>query len=223
MKVTRFWSALFACCSLLSVCTADDRYKTGTPTLAQPRATLQAPTTSAAPTSTQPAYRTAQTGRAPTTTGTAPLAVPAPRNIATLRSDSSTVTPSSVVPTAAVQPAPAATDEAAPAPHVPLSMNSLNPTPEMWFYERMKEDYENPALTVRRHSEEYAAERKARIAASSWYGVSNARPMAYVTPHTYQYSPTFAPNARFPYLWGQTPASRVYMQSRRNYMGIQTW
>ncbi|MGC3966776.1 MAG: hypothetical protein QM775_05210 [Pirellulales bacterium] len=205
MKVTRFLSALFVCCTLISGASADDRYKTGTPTLAQPRATLQAPTTS-----TRPTYQTAQSPRPAAPVGSAPLAVPAPRNIATLRTESA--------PTV-----PAAPEAEASTPHVPLSMSQLNPTPDMWYYERMREDYENPTLQVRRNSEQYAADRKARIAASAWYGVYNSRPMAYVTPHTYQYSPTFAPNARFPYLWGQTPASRVYLQSRRNYMGVDTW
>lgn len=214
MKVTRLLPALLVCCTWIAGASADDRYRTGTPTLAQPRATLQAPTTT-----TAPAYRTADSGRAVAPSAGAPLAVPAPRNIATLRTDSATATSvAAPAPTADHVSAPAA-----PTTHVPLSLSSLNPTPEMWFYEKMREDYENPSLQVRRNSEQAAADRKARIAASSWYGVSNARPMAYVTPHMYHYSPTFAPNARFPYLWGQMPASRVYLQSRRNYMGIDTW
>ncbi|MCE9605290.1 MAG: hypothetical protein K8U03_10355 [Planctomycetia bacterium] len=114
-----------------------------------------------------------------------------------------------------------------PTQHVPLSLGALTPTPEMWFYEQMRQDYNNPQLQVRRNSERAAAERKARIASCEWYGVSPSRPMAYTTPHMYHYSPTWASNSRRPYYWGGTPTTAISIDARQvpamGVSGIGTW
>lgn len=207
MKVfIRSMPALLLCCMFAATASADDRYKTGVPTVAQPRAVLQAPSA--------PTYRTADSGRAvPSASGTAPLAVPAPRNSAAIRTE----------PKASVVedfgPSADPLEPTATAQHVPLSLGTLNPTPEMWFYDQMRQDYNNPSLQVRRNAEQAAAERRARLAAAAWYGVYQARPTAGTTPHM----SSFNPYARYPYLWGQVPASRAYLNSRRNYLGVGTW
>lgn len=207
MKVfIRSLPALLLCCTFAATASADDRYKTGMPTVAQPRAVLQAPSA--------PTYRTADSGRAvPSASGTAPLSVPAPRNSAALRTEPKAPVIEDLGPSADPLE-PTATTQ-----HVPLSMGTLNPTPEMWFYDQMRQDYNNPSLQVRHNAEEAAAQRRARLAAAAWYGVNQARPSYSTTPHM----SSFNPYARAPYLWGQVPASRIYLNSRRNYLGVGTW
>lgn len=114
----------------------------------------------------------------------------------------------------------------APTQHVPLSLSALQPTTEMWFYEQMRQDYNNPTLQVRRNSERAAQERKARLASMEWYGMSNSRPMAYTTPHMYHYSPSWTGSGRRPWAWNGTP-SPVVIDARRmttlGVSGIGTW
>jgi hypothetical protein len=114
----------------------------------------------------------------------------------------------------------------APSQHVPLSLGALQPTTEMWFYEQMRQDYNNPTLQVRRNSERAAQERKARLASMEWYGMSNSRPMAYTTPHMYHYSPTWTGGGRQPWSWSGS-ASSITIDARRvptlGVSGIGTW
>lgn len=114
----------------------------------------------------------------------------------------------------------------APSQHVPLSLGALQPTTEMWFYEQMRQDYNNPALQVRRNSERAAAERKARIASMEWYGMSNSRPMAYTTPHMYHYSPTWT-GGRREWSWTGPSSSPIVIDARRvqtlGVSGVGTW
>jgi hypothetical protein len=121
---------------------------------------------------------------------------------------------------AAARPAlPSTTTSIAPTitsePTVHLSLSTLTPTPEMWFYEQMRQDYNNPALQMRLRGERAAAERRARLAAREWYGVSLGRPMAHVTPFTYYYSPFWASNQRNPFLWTSGGAGPVIIEARR--------
>jgi len=115
----------------------------------------------------------------------------------------------------------------APTQHVPLSLGALQPTPEMWFYEQMRQDYNNPALQVRRNSERAAQERKARLASMEWYGMSNSRPMAYTTPHMYHYSPTWSSGNRRSWFWTGSSSTTVNVDARRvntlGVSGIGTW
>lgn len=137
-----------------------------------------------------------------------------------------------LAPPITVEPVPAAEPvenypiAIAPTQHVPLSLGALQPTTEMWFYEQMRQDYNNPTLQVRRNSERAAQERKARLASMEWYGMSNSRPMAYTTPHMYHYSPTWTGSGRRPWAWNGTP-SPVTIDARRvptlGVSGIGTW
>lgn len=137
-----------------------------------------------------------------------------------------------LAPPIGVEPVPAAEPvenypiAIAPTQHVPLSLGALQPTTEMWFYEQMRQDYNNPTLQVRRNSERAAQERKARLASMEWYGMSNSRPMAYTTPHMYHYSPTWTGSGRRPWAWTGSP-SPVVIDARRvptlGVSGIGTW
>src|SRR4051794_32857609 len=105
---------------------------------------------------------------------------------------------------------------AAPAP-VPAAVNSrismgeVTPTPEMWFYEQMLRRYENPQAAVRANAEADAAARKARIATRQWYGMSNARPTANVSPYISTYSPTWVGNGAAPAHW--VPATPLMVRT----------
>lgn len=97
---------------------------------------------------------------------------------------------------------------------VRLSMSTLAPTPEMWFYEQMRADYNNPALQSRIRAEREADERRARIASRQWYGVSLARPSAHPTPFTYHYSAAWGSNTRNPFVWSATGAAPIVVRQR---------
>lgn len=103
--------------------------------------------------------------------------------------------------------------------NVHLSLGTLSPTPEMWFYEQMRQDYNNAELQVRRHAEEEGAQRRARIASRAWYGVSASRPTAHVTPFTYHYSPSWIASSR-PSYRPAVPAAPVVVEHRRPYVGL---
>jgi hypothetical protein len=60
----------------------------------------------------------------------------------------------------------------------------VTPTPEMWFYEQQISRHDDVKLAIRRRAEQRAQQRADRLAAQKWYGVSNARPMAWQTPAT---------------------------------------
>lgn len=129
-------------------------------------------------------------------------------------------------PTPAPIAAPAKTPAAPTAPAVQadtsvhLSLSTLTPTPEMWFYERMRQDYNDPALQARLRGERAAAERRARLAARAWYGVSNGRPTAHITPFMYYYSPFWGSNTRNPFIWGGTSSTQVIIEARRQPISV---
>jgi hypothetical protein len=84
-------------------------------------------------------------------------------------------------------------------------------TPEMWFYEQERARWENPQEAVRRKAESRGAQRGQRIAAMKWYGMSNSRPMASLTPMFGTYSPTWTSNSADPLRWrpGRDTAANV--------------
>ncbi len=93
-------------------------------------------------------------------------------------------------------------------------------TPEMWYYMQEMQRYDDPAQVVRRNAEFSASQRRARLAAMKWFGVSNSRPQAWVTPFTASYSPMSAGNGWGPYWWaggsyGRTAIQIDYVESRR--------
>ena len=201
------------------------------PTLAAPRSSVEvrtAPTLSAqkqTSTTTAPMPSLPRSGTPTSTYSSAP----APGTYAP--SSTTSTTPSSrwaPVPAAApLAPTTAVADPVStPLPSsgetpVRLSVGTLSPTPEMWFYEQMRQDANNPELIVRRRSEQAAAERKARIAARAWYGVSLSRPQAHVTPFTYHYSPTWTQSSKHPYSWAAPRAATpVIVEASRPYVGL---
>jgi hypothetical protein len=74
-------------------------------------------------------------------------------------------------------------------------------TPEMWFYEQERARWENPQEAVRRKAEFRANQRAQRIAALQWYGMSNSRPSASITPMFGTYAPTWVSNSFDPNRW----------------------
>jgi hypothetical protein len=236
MKIVfgRFALASLGCAlvasSWLALASAQDLRLKNEPTLAAPRSSVE--------------LRTGPTLSAQKQTGTATGATPSTRTITPAPSPS-TYSPNPAPTTSKWAPAPASApltsapvagtpivtadpvstslpprDASAESP-VRLSVGTLSPTPEMWFYEQMRQDLNNPEMIVRRRSEQAAAERKARIASRAWYGVSLARPSANVTPFTYHYSPSWASNTRHPFSWlAPQVAAPVVIEARRPYVGL---
>ena len=70
--------------------------------------------------------------------------------------------------------------------------------------------YETPKQIIRRKADEQGQQRRMRIAASKWYGLSNSRPIANPIPSMGTYSPMWAGSSWNPYLWvGRTTQIRV--------------
>lgn len=191
------------------------------PTLAPPRASLQiknVPTTAQLPrtTTTPSTPSTAKTEHAPSATGTLPLAPPVAPPVAQPPTvdPHRTATPARTPLPASVSPTPLTST-----PEVHMSLGTLSPTPEMWFYEQMRQDYNNPALQVRMRAEQEAINRKARIAARAWYGVSLSRPTAHITPFMYHYSPAWISPSR-PAYYPATRMSTPVVAERRPYVGV---
>ena len=99
----------------------------------------------------------------------------------------------------------ASAQERSPAPR-PAStrdaIDSVTPTPEMWFYKQEMRRYDSPKETVRRKSQFRAAQRQQRIESRKWFGMSNARPVVSSGPQYGTYAPAWTgpgadPN-RFP-------------------------
>lgn len=74
-------------------------------------------------------------------------------------------------------------------------------TPELWLYSQEWRRHDDPAQAVRRKAEARTEQRMARLAALRWYGYSNIRPQASVTPFTSIYSPAWIGNGYDRYDW----------------------
>jgi hypothetical protein len=99
-----------------------------------------------------------------------------------------------------------------PQARVPTSMSELAPTQEMWFYERAREEYQDPRNAVRAAAEYRAEQRQRRLAAMQWFGYSNARPTYAVTPFATTPSPQWVSNTADPYRWsGSGPSTIVHL------------
>jgi hypothetical protein len=83
----------------------------------------------------------------------------------------------------------------------PISLGELTPTPEMWFYEQARRDYENPKNAVRRKAEYQAAQRQHRLAAQRWFGYNNSRPLAGADPMYGLGSPRWTGNGYDAFEW----------------------
>jgi len=83
-----------------------------------------------------------------------------------------------------------------------ISPGELAPTPEMWFYQQYRRQYENPATAVRQKAEFKARQRQYRLASLKWFGLSNARPQAGVDPFHGEWSPRWTSNNfAYPFRW----------------------
>ena len=89
-----------------------------------------------------------------------------------------------------------------------IAVGELQPTPEMWFYEQYQQQYDDPAIAVRRNAELRAAQRQNRLAARRWYGLSNSRPQVSSDPFHGDYSPRWTSNhGHYPLRWvGRGPS-----------------
>jgi hypothetical protein len=87
-----------------------------------------------------------------------------------------------------------------------ISLGEMPPTPEMWFYEQARRQYDDPQAMVRLKAEHRAAERQRRIAARKWFGYSNSRPLVSTDPIYGSHSPHWAGNSFDPYRWRGTGA-----------------
>ena len=77
------------------------------------------------------------------------------------------------------------------APDHIISMGQVTPTPEMWFYEQSLKQHADPRVAVRQKAEFDQSQRQRRLAAQQWFGVSNSRPIAGITPFQGTYSQTW--------------------------------
>lgn len=59
-----------------------------------------------------------------------------------------------------------------------ISPGELTPTPEMWFYQQYRQEYQNPKELIRNRAVFRAEQREQRIVARKWLGFSAARPWA---------------------------------------------
>jgi hypothetical protein len=82
-----------------------------------------------------------------------------------------------------------------------VSLGNLSPTPEMWFYEQARRQYEDPRTMVRQKAEFKAVHREWRIAARKWFGFSNSRPRVSAEPFYGSRTPHWASNSYDPFAW----------------------
>jgi hypothetical protein len=93
------------------------------------------------------------------------------------------------------------------------SVGEVQPTPEMWFYERYVNQYQDPKLAVRQKAEDRAAQRRGRIAARRWFGFSNIRPTAGTDFVHGDPAPGWSGrNANYPFRWSGYGAAAVVVR-----------
>jgi hypothetical protein len=98
---------------------------------------------------------------------------------------------------------------------IPISLGQLTPTPEMWFYDQAMRRRSDPQLLVQEKAGYDAAQRQRRLATQRWFGISNARPSANVTPLMGNYSPSWVSNSPNPMQWsGQNNTNTIYNVGR---------
>ena len=98
----------------------------------------------------------------------------------------------------------------------PISTGEVTPTPEMWFYEQERRRWDDPMTIVRANAEERSAQRRARIAAMAWYGMSNARPNVSPDPMDTPYANHWRGNGYQPTDWlGATSHGTIILEANR--------
>ncbi len=110
-------------------------------------------------------------------------------------------------------------DRTLPEPPMPARENSqltISPgvTPEMWLYEQERRRAEDPEAIVRANAQERATQRRARLAAQAWFGISNSRPTCSPDPMHGPYSPRWVSNGYQPSEWlGVTGGTTIILQA----------
>lgn len=82
-----------------------------------------------------------------------------------------------------------------------LSVGAGPGTTPNWVYPPDHRRQDDPRIAIRRKAEYKAEQRQARLAATKWFGLSNARPSASAVPFMGTYSPTWTGNGGLPYQW----------------------
>jgi len=72
----------------------------------------------------------------------------------------------------------------------------------------------NVRAIIHQRAQEYGAQRRARLAALRWYGMSNARPTASPTPFSSMYSPVWQMPGGRPFAWFPTTRSNFLFYTR---------
>jgi len=99
--------------------------------------------------------------------------------------------------------------------NVGISPGEIAPTPEMWFYEQYLRQYQDPQMAVRQRAEIRAEQRRKRLAARRWFGLSNVRPMAGSDPYHGDFSPRWSSNnSRYPFQWNGIGATMVVVRPK---------
>jgi hypothetical protein len=84
-----------------------------------------------------------------------------------------------------------------------LSTSSLDEERDSTYYQTPTYRPDPRSIVIQR-AQARAAQREARLASLSWYGMSNSRPQAASTPFTSRYSPTWEMPGGKPYSWYPT-------------------
>jgi hypothetical protein len=82
-----------------------------------------------------------------------------------------------------------------------ISPGEVAATPQMWFYEQSLARYNDPKTAIRAAAEFKSAQRRARMAAMQWYGLSNSRPAAGIDPVDGPWGPQWIGNGYNPNTW----------------------
>ena len=75
------------------------------------------------------------------------------------------------------------------------------PAERLTFEQDRHDYYQSPKSAIRANAEARAAQRRGRIAALKWYGLSKSRPIANPTPFTGPYSPGWVGSVQSPFQW----------------------
>ena len=98
-----------------------------------------------------------------------------------------------------------------------ISVGEVTPTPEMWFYQQYRSQYEDPKVAVRQKAEERSSQRRGRIASRRWYGFSNIRPKAGTDVVHGDYSPSWSSGvSNYPFRWSGRGAASVVVRPVRS-------
>jgi len=94
-----------------------------------------------------------------------------------------------------------------------ISPGELTPTPEMWFYEQYRQEYQDPKTAIHNRAVFRAEYRERRIAAMKWFGFSSARPRTTSDPWHAGYSRAWSPNdTLYPFRWSGFGSSATVVQ-----------